>query len=649
DPLDIAKRLDPKDPTPWFYDAIRKQSVNRPVEALEDLQRSIELNDNRAVYRSRLLLDEDLAARGATLARVYDEVGFRQRALIEGWQSLNVDPANHSAHRFLADSYAALPRHEIARVSELLQSQLLQPISISPVQPQLAESELFILDGSGPADPSMNEFNPLFVRDRFALLVSGTAGEQDTLGNELVQSGIWGPVSYSLGQYHNETDGFRKNNDLNRDIYNAFVQASFTPNTSAQIEYRFADTIKGDRDLRFLGDFLSDLRQERETQSVRLGFHHAFSSRSDLIASFIYKNVEDDLRDRPSPFLGINFALEENGYLGEVQHLFRTQSLNVISGFGHLIADIKDVGTFDDEESGGRLRTVDTLDVHHTNLYVYSQIHSFRRAIVTVGVSTDFFKGVSVDRDQVNPKLGVTYNPLPNTTLRAAIFRTLKRRLISDQTIEPTQVAGFNQFFDDGEGTDAWRYGVGIDQRFSPTLYGGTEVSKRDLEVPFLDTDRISGLTRKQEVDWNEYLARAYLYWTPHSWLAVSGEYQYERFDRSKKFAALTKEVNTHRLPFGIGLFHPSGLSARLKVTYIDQEGHFQPQGSLPSDPFVQADDQFWVVDAAVRYRLPHRLGFVTFEARNLFDERFRFQDTDPANPQIQPARSIFVRLTLAF
>ncbi|UCF85506.1 MAG: FecR domain-containing protein, partial [Desulfobacteraceae bacterium] len=61
-----AKELDPLDPTPYFYDAIRKQTVNRPVEALQDLQKSIELNDNRAVYRSRLLLDEDLAARSAT-------------------------------------------------------------------------------------------------------------------------------------------------------------------------------------------------------------------------------------------------------------------------------------------------------------------------------------------------------------------------------------------------------------------------------------------------------------------------------------------------------------------------------------------------------------------------------------------------------
>src|SRR5262249_36241967 len=121
-----AKALDPFDPTPWFYDAIRKQSVNRPVEALHDLEKSIELNDNRAVYRSRLSLDEDLAARSATLGRTYNELGFQQLALVEGWKSLNIDPNNYSAHRFLADSYAALPRHEIARVSELLQSQLLQ-------------------------------------------------------------------------------------------------------------------------------------------------------------------------------------------------------------------------------------------------------------------------------------------------------------------------------------------------------------------------------------------------------------------------------------------------------------------------------------------------------------------------------------------
>jgi Flp pilus assembly protein TadD len=98
--LGAAKKLDPADPTPWFYDAIRKQSINRPVEALYDLQHSMALNDNRAVYRSRLLLDEDLAARSASIGRIYRDLGFEQLALVEGWKSVNIDPSNYSAHRF---------------------------------------------------------------------------------------------------------------------------------------------------------------------------------------------------------------------------------------------------------------------------------------------------------------------------------------------------------------------------------------------------------------------------------------------------------------------------------------------------------------------------------------------------------------------
>ncbi|MCK5355231.1 MAG: tetratricopeptide repeat protein, partial [Methyloprofundus sp.] len=130
--LAIAKEMDPKDPTPWFYDAILKQTSNRPIEALHDMQKAIELNDNRGVYRSKLLLDEDLAARSASLGRIYNDLGFQQLGLVEGWKSVTIDPANYSAHRLLADNYAALPRHEIARVSSLLQSQLLQPINITP-------------------------------------------------------------------------------------------------------------------------------------------------------------------------------------------------------------------------------------------------------------------------------------------------------------------------------------------------------------------------------------------------------------------------------------------------------------------------------------------------------------------------------------
>jgi tetratricopeptide (TPR) repeat protein len=384
DEFALAKALDPRDPTPWFYDAILKQSVNRPVEALHDLQKSIDLNDNRAVYRSRLLLDEDLAARSATLGRTYNELGFQQLALVEGWKSLNIDPANYSAHRFLADSYASLPRHEIARVSELLQSQLLQPINITPVQPQLAESNLLILSSIGPADPSLNEFNPLFYRNRLALLSSGVAGEDSTLGDELVQSGVWGRASYSLGQFHFETDGFRLNSALQQDIYDIFAQMMLSYKTSIQTELRSTDLEAGD--LRRFFDpklFSTTLRRNTRTQSARLGLHHNFTPGSDVIISAIYRNGDFDT----TGFSGLDILQDEEAYIVEIQHLFRLARLNITAGIGHFTGDLREVIRFSPAS-----RQITEADIRHTNVYAYSQLNLLRNVTVTLGASADFFK-----------------------------------------------------------------------------------------------------------------------------------------------------------------------------------------------------------------------------------------------------------------
>ena len=264
--LALAKQLDPHDPTPYFYDAIRLQSINRPVEAVQELQKSIDLNDDRAVYRSRLLLDEDLAARDAALGKIYNEVGFGQLGLNEGWKSLASDPANYSAHLLLADSYSALTRHEVARVSEVLQSQLLQPINITPVQPQLAETRLNILAGAGPTTTSLYEYNPLFVRDRPTLFATAIAGNHDTWGDEVILSGISDQFSYSLGQFHYETNGFRENNDQQHDIYNLFAQVAVTPQFNLQVEYRRRETEQGDLALNFDPNDFSKISLEISTE-----------------------------------------------------------------------------------------------------------------------------------------------------------------------------------------------------------------------------------------------------------------------------------------------------------------------------------------------------------------------------------------------
>jgi len=258
--IGIAKELDPADPTAYFYDAINKQTTNRPVEALQDMEKSIELNDNRAVYRSRLLLDSDLAARSASQARIYTDLGFQQRALVEGWKSVNTDPSNFSAHRFLADSYSVMPRHEIARVSELLQSQLLQPLNMTPIQPRLAESNLFLISAGGPGALSFNEFNPIFNRDGLTFQSSGLAGGNSTYSGEGIVSGIYKKAAFSLGYNHFQTDGWRENANQNDDVGNAFLQLELSPQTSIQTEYRFRSRKSGDLELRF---FPEDFRRNR--------------------------------------------------------------------------------------------------------------------------------------------------------------------------------------------------------------------------------------------------------------------------------------------------------------------------------------------------------------------------------------------------
>ena len=211
-------------------------------------------------------------------------------------------------------------------------------------------------------------------------------------------------------------------------------------------------------------------------------------------------------------------------------------------------------------------------------------------------------------------------------------------------------MAGFNQFFDDFEATKAWRYGIGIDQKFSSTVYGGVEFSKRDMDVLEIAGDITS--------DWEEKLVRAYLDWAPCPWLSTSAEYQYERFERDNKYIGpeLFFDIKTQRLPLRIKFFHPSGFTAGLKATYVDQKGKFK---ITDSEGEVPDDDQFWVVDASIGYRLPKRWGLITIEARNLFDESFKYQDTDtvsisrgstlPLNPLISPERLILARFTLTF
>jgi hypothetical protein len=148
---------------------------------------------------------------------------------------------------------------------------------------------------------------------------------------------------------------------------------------------------------------------------------------------------------------------------------------------------------------------------------------------------------------------------------------------------------------------------------------------------------------------WKEYVSRAYAYWTPHKWFGLTAEFMYERMERDEQFALGLHKADTYRVPFGINFYHPCGLSAMLKASYVYQRGEFERQYPFPTGVFEHGKDQFGLVDFAINYRLPKRYGFITFGVKNLFDTSFKFYDTDPVSPSIQPARFIYGKVTLSF
>jgi hypothetical protein len=256
-----------------------------------------------------------------------------------------------------------------------------------------------------------------------------------------------------------------------------------------------------------------------------------------------------------------------------------------------------------------------------------------------------------IRRHRVSPKLGLSWAPLVGTTIRLAAFSSVKRTLIGSQTIEPTQVAGFNQFFagfnalyGDSDGTVSQRFCAAVDQKISPTAFAGAEFTARKLKVPStLDTD----------YDWRERTARAYLYkaYKPalgsmlSGWqMAASIDLRFEEIDHSESFTGPDGILNvrTDRVPIGIRVFSDGGLAIGAVTSYVRQGGLFFD--GTGGDPEVARLQRGWINDVFVDYRLPRRLGVLSVGAKNLFNRAIDLFETDPAFPTLPAQRFLYLR-----
>jgi tetratricopeptide (TPR) repeat protein len=624
----LAKELDPNDPTPWFYDGLAKGADNRLIEAVDAFVESIRLNDRRAVYRSRLLLDEDLAARSASLARSFLEIDLREAAIAQASASLAVDPGSASAHRFLSDAKSGEPRSEITRASELLQAQLRQPLGVIPLQAQLANDRLFTLRSEGPNAAGFNEFGSLFLSNGSSAQLHGVIGNRNTRGEQGLYSMLQDNFGIGVGALHYSTDGTRPNGDSSETEQSAFAQFALTPQTGIQFEYTHRRSVFGDIVSRFEpATAVSDRNLER-VEGARIGLRQTLANGSDLLLTVDHRRSEviDDLGG------GFVIQVRNTASRVELQHLWRQVAFSLVSGASYL------EGRTSEDNAGSVVESKQ----RHLNVYAYATYALIPNSTyVQAGLSyDDLHLRDTGNQTQLNPKVGLTWHPATETTARAALFRTLKRRINADAALEPTQVAGFDQYFDDSNGTKAWGYGVAADTKVSDSMRIGARATRRNLGVPLTNEDGSVEFNR-----WHEFETAGYLHWTLGRVATLSVRPRHTRYVRTPDAVGAEgfESARTTELPVTLRVFAAAGWWSSLTLTRVDQSGRF-PDASFN---LIDASSRFHVVDAAIGLRFAQRRGNASAECANLFDRSFRFQDIGLEGARFAPRRTCRAKLSL--
>jgi hypothetical protein len=684
--LSAAKELDPSDPTPYLYDAILKQTANRPVEALGELQRSIELNDQRAVYRSRMLLDEDLAVRSADLATIYNDLGFNQLGMVTARRSADMDQSNASSHLFLAGTYRNLSGFAPAFLSEALQARIYQPVGVNAVRPDVVNESA-----------SFNEYTSLFDRPRTRVFAglsfgatdndlseyfnpgdlcldpTGAVGEcLDILSvNNSSSTGADLTVTFNRDRFAAaisyrgfEDDGFRVNNDSETDTLRAFLTYAPTSKDQFQINVIDGQRKTGDLPLRGFPALIGLERIDTELTNIGLGYRRKINAASDLAVSAIYSDTNQGLA---IPLLMQNSSGRFEGTQLEAQYVLRQQRVNWTAGVGH----------FDGEQSvsafiPGFGTLTEAGDDTFSNGYLYARLPRLGAFDLVAGLAVEDVSapvGLLVPRDsnlliadlnytatRVSPKLAASLQAGPKTVLRAAAYSRLAPAIGRLQTLEPTQVAGFNQFFRDPGGTESINFGVGVDQQFGENFFVGVSMLRRDLDIPEASCatpNPFAGCAFQQAVTIDDrfsddWIGNLYFNTTIGKRLALSVEYAYEErdfdFTQRSNNSLFEDYVETHRLRPQARLFLPGGLYASIRGSRFDQTvDQFDDLSSAMRSP-IEAD--FWVGDLEIGFRLPERWGAVSLQILNFSDREFPFF-LSSLEEDVMPARTAL--LSVAF
>jgi tetratricopeptide (TPR) repeat protein len=709
--LRLAEHLDPNDPTAWLYSALLEQQDSHINDAIGDLEESEFLNDNRRVYRSQLLLDQDRAVRSANLASVYQDAGMTETGIFEASRAVNEDYANYSAHLFLGNSYY----------------QLIDPNNIYLRFETVAENEYLLANLLSPATAgtmsqavSQQEYSKLFESDLPGFISETEYLSRGAWFEKAAQYGTTSDFSYNLEEDYSSDPGQRANNDSEEKGLSLTLKQQFTPRDTVYVQAIGYDATGGDLHQYYSTNMASPDFRFKETQepTVVFGYHH--EGGPGIHTLLLLARIEDtySFTNPAQPTLvafrpeinpvsmpgvtkltgvdGINMHQSYKDqlavYSGELQQIWQTADHTTIGGgrlqYGSIETEnVQDLpSAIASEFPSPPLDSAQQdlkSDFNRVSLYCYHDWQIFDPLELFAGLTYDWMKfpinfqtaPVSNEEQttsQLSPKAGLIWTPGKETTIAFAYTRSLGGASV-DQSyqLEPSQVAGFVQSFRslipesvaaESPGARFETYGLSLEQKFSTRTYIELSAELLNSQVsevvgafdvlPSEQTFAVpSGL--REDLDYHErtvqFTANQLL---GREW-SLGAQYQISRANLNDNFPGVPNGIRF------VG-FEPRQRTeatlqqAQLFAIYNHSSGLYFKAGALWNgqdnsgySPNLAGDDT-WQINAFAGYRFLHRRAEIRLGLLNIADQDYHL---NPLNfhQEYPHQRTLTLRLRLDF
>lgn len=624
---DYAKTLDPNDPTPYLYKGIALSDLYRPGEAIQEINKSIELNDNMAVFRSRLMLDRDLAVRNTNLARSYDQLGLSDWAYSKALTAVKNDPLNASARLFLYSAYASSRQRYGAADSELLLYWLLSP----------ANENTFSVGTSNSADYT-RMFEMPYARLN-AVTDVGTWADHTALIQDHsleVYGGLPGLALDAYGEYHGDP-GYRQH-DNEYDYFDGEFLGKFEPTIKDSLYARYANWKAWQGDIGNTNDYAYvNNPNERWTEVANLaegGYVHRFSPEAVFIGYFDWGHTNmlgtdwSQLIDNPNQYYSYAYTRYIHSYDNtQLQQQLKIGDHNLMVGFDYLTDTLYNFNQYSWLAAGSTESAAEQVNPHDSDVtfYLRDYWHIGPKLLAELGLSGDsvgiyrFGCAQTVYSVTFNPSVGLNYEIDKSNTLRFAYQGYINHFSLSS-SIAPSEVAGFPSEIDVDDGSRVKEMGLSWESQWNSKTFTLLSLTGYRVDDPQFGPSNIGFVYDRTERLQGSFTLNRVL--TPSLGLAAGFTGKEVSIDEisTSTTGSYTEISGSVQLSYQ----HPSGWFASIKDTLAYQS----LDGDLAeySQAQAQLGKPFNLLDITFGKYFDKKRGFAALSVLNLLNQHFYYQ-----------------------